>query len=427
MPEPSAQYLSLPFSQAVDFFRDKVSLPSERWDDLWQGMHSRAFVVAGATKTELLADLRGAVDKAISQGTTLAEFRKDFDSIVEKHGWQYKGNRAWRTAVIYDTNLTVAYSAGRYKGMTADAVLAARPWWKYLPSSSAQRRPEHVQWYGIVLRHDDPWWNTHYPPNGWGCKCGVTSMSNREYERTNDRLRTTAPEDSTYDHINRQTGEITKVPVGIDPGWDYNPGVAAWGKKLADTAMAQWQAQKADAWQTLTPGDWMTYSLPERLTPVAPAATLGPKLTTVAATRQSIAKIIGSEEQVYSLVADEFRYDLLVNAEALASHLAQNLDRTPYLPFIPEALSDPDEVWMRFDQHKGTGKVVLRQRVIKAIDLGKKTGMLVVFDASNGMLESWTMLPITKSTYINQQRTGKLVYQKKDGQAAAATPAPQGD
>ena len=118
----AANYMNLPFSEAIGFFRQKVDLPTEQWDDLWSGMHSRAFVVAGATKKELLVDLRSAVDKAISEGTTLAEFRKDFDQVVQKHGWNYKGNRGWRTAMIYDTNLSVAYSAGRYKQMSSAAV-----------------------------------------------------------------------------------------------------------------------------------------------------------------------------------------------------------------------------------------------------------------------------------------------------------------
>lgn len=411
MTTPSAQYLNLPFDEAIRFFRDKVSLPTEKWDDLWGGMHSRAFVVAGAAKSELLADLRGAVDKAISQGTTLAEFRKDFDKIIETHGWQYKGGRGWRTAVIYDTNLSVAYSAGNYAGRMAPAVLAVRPWWKYMPSSSAHRRQDHVRWYGITLRYDDPWWRTRNPPNGWGCKCGVSSMSDAEYRRNKDKLRTEAPDDGTYKYVDKKTGEVLTVPKGIDPGWDYNPGEAAWGRKLSDSAMREYQAMKADAWEKLTPGDWQTAGLPERLSPAPTKAALGPKLTSTEAAVAGLETILGGPEKVYSLAANDFRYDLLVNAETLGGHLAP--ERTPYLPFLPEVLEDPHEVWLSFERHQGTGKVILRERIIKLLDLGSGKHLLVVAEAGDGWLQAWTMLPTAQRSYINKQRVGQLVYRKE--------------
>ncbi len=93
---------SLPFEEAIKYFRQKVNLPTERWTDLWHGMHTRAFVVAGATKTELLSDLRGSIDKAISGGATLEDFRRDFDEIVARHGWSYNGGRNWRTNVMLE-------------------------------------------------------------------------------------------------------------------------------------------------------------------------------------------------------------------------------------------------------------------------------------------------------------------------------------
>jgi uncharacterized protein with gpF-like domain len=166
----SAKYMNLPFDEAISFFRQKVNLPTQTWKDLWQGMHSRAFVVAGAMKDELLSDLRSAVDKGISKGTTLAEFRKDFDGIVQKSGWDYKGSRGWRTATIFNTNLSTAYSAGHWKQMTDPDVLQARPYLRYVASSAREPRAEHMAWYNVVLPADDPWWQTHTPPKGWGCK-----------------------------------------------------------------------------------------------------------------------------------------------------------------------------------------------------------------------------------------------------------------
>lgn len=418
---PSAQYLSLPFRDAISFFRQKVSLPTESWDDLWKGMHSRAFVVAGATKAELVGDLRKAVDRAISQGTTLAEFRKDFDSIVETHGWNYKGGRNWRSAVIYDTNLSVAYDAGHYKARNDPAVLAARPYLRYLASRSAHPREEHIRWYNLVLPYDHPFWETHTPRNGWGCKCGVTTVSERElaelqaeFEDSGTPIRTKAPKLETYDYVNRKTGEISKVPKGIDPGWDYNPGKAAWGKQLSQKAMSEYQGMKADAWEVLTPGNWATFGLADRLAPDSPVASMGAKITDSQLATAALEKVIGGKEQIYSFTAkDGFRYDIVVNAEVLIDHM--DLIRTPYLPFLPEVLTDPQEVWQRFDQHKGTGKVVLRQRIIKILSLGKgRKGLLVVCEAKNGLIEAWTMMPVRSWTYINKQRTGELVYRREN-------------
>ena len=82
MPETLSKYGGLPFNEAISFFRDKLNMPTRRWNDLAGEMHARAFVVAGAMKADLLEDLRAAVDKAISQGTTLAEFRRDRKSVV---------------------------------------------------------------------------------------------------------------------------------------------------------------------------------------------------------------------------------------------------------------------------------------------------------------------------------------------------------
>ncbi|MDA8170307.1 MAG: phage minor head protein [Nitrospiraceae bacterium] len=160
--------LSLPFDEAIKFFRQKINLSSKDWTEIWEAMHTRAFTVAGAMRDDLLHDLRDAIDKALAQGTTIEDFRQSFDQTVHKYGWDYKGARGWRTGVIFDTNLRTAYAAGHYQQMTQPEVLRERPYWQYIGGLSEHPRPLHLEWSGTILRADDPWWNTHYPPNGWG-------------------------------------------------------------------------------------------------------------------------------------------------------------------------------------------------------------------------------------------------------------------
>lgn len=219
------KYEGLPFDEAVTFFRDKVNVPTERWNDLWQQQHDIGFMVAGATKAELIQDLRDSVDKAIAEGTTIDDFRKDFREIVAKHGWSYNGGEGWRTRVILDTNLRTSYMAGRYQQMRDPDVLAARPNWMYKHGDSVNPRPEHLAWDGLVLPADDPWWDSHYPPNDWGCTCKVQSLSNRNLERMGKTVAAKPPDDGTYSWTDKRTGiEYSDIPKGIGPGWAYPPG-----------------------------------------------------------------------------------------------------------------------------------------------------------------------------------------------------------
>lgn len=237
MTKSSATYLDLPFAEAITFFRDKISMPTKAYDDLDKGMHARAFVVAGVTRDSLLSDIRSAVDSSIADGGTLASFAKDFDKITARHGWSPKGGAAWRSNIIMQTNTAMAYSAGRYKGQ--QAVKAVRPYLRYLPSSSRRKREEHKRYYNLVLPQDHSFWATHYPPNGWGCHCGVTSASGREVDRLKAEgvaVRETAPEIEMVEYVKKSTGEVRFVAEGCDPGFDYNPGAAKWGGSMAQDA-----------------------------------------------------------------------------------------------------------------------------------------------------------------------------------------------
>lgn len=226
MPESTLSAVSLPPSEAIRFFRQKTDMTSEHWTDLWNEAHSRGFMVAGAATEALVADFRAEVTRAIEQGTTLAEFRRGFDAIVAKHGWTHTGTPGWRAAIIYETNLSTAYSAGRYRQMTEPDTLEAFPNWRYQHNASQHPRAQHVAWDGLVLAADDPWWGTHWPPNGWRCRCSVEPMSDRELARTKRGGRDTAPPVDNRPWRNPHTGHVVEVPHGIDPGFGYNPGKA---------------------------------------------------------------------------------------------------------------------------------------------------------------------------------------------------------
>ena len=146
--------------------------------------------------------------------------------------------RDWRTRVIWETNRRTSYAAGRRAQMIAAA--ETRPYWRYRHShASVEPRLDHVAWDGLVLAHDDPWWATHYPPNGWGCKCWVETLSESDLERAG-KSGPDAPPDERM--VTRSVGRgrarrVVEVPEGIDPGFDYAPGAGGQAGRAARQAI----------------------------------------------------------------------------------------------------------------------------------------------------------------------------------------------
>jgi uncharacterized protein with gpF-like domain len=216
-----------PFAEQIAFFRAKLKklVPTRRWNDLWKEQHDRAFMVAGAAKADLLADLAAAVEAAISDGESIDSFRERFAEIVQRHGWQgwtgsaTEAGKAWRTRVIYSTNATTSYSAGRLAQLRE----AGFAFWVYRHSDNVLHpRPLHLAWNGLTLPADDPWWKTHYPPNGWGCKCYVLGARDAAGVK-----RLGGDPGKKIDPAWNETDQKTGEPVGIDKGWGYMPGATA--------------------------------------------------------------------------------------------------------------------------------------------------------------------------------------------------------
>ncbi len=227
----SAAFSRLPFLEQIAYFRGKVNVATAAWTDVWGNEHDTAFVVAGAARDDLLADLRAAVDRAISEGTTLQQFRRDFDAIIARTGWAYNGGRNWRTRVIYDTNLRTSYAAGREAQMADPALRRRRPYGLYRHGGSRDPRPEHLRLDGLVLRLDHPWWASWSPPNGWGCSCKKFMISERDAERLGLEILDEPPAWSTQIETvtvgtRGPTPRTVDVPAGIDPGFAHRPGDA---------------------------------------------------------------------------------------------------------------------------------------------------------------------------------------------------------
>jgi len=241
------------FSEAIDHLAGKIPETSLRHDDLAGPVHAKVFTVAGSTTADLVRDLHQAIVEAKANGSTITDFRKDFDTAVQRHGWSYRGKRGWRTRVIFDTNMRSAHMAGRWQQLVANA--DRRPMLQYRTAGDARVRPAHRQWQGKIYPITDVFWQTHYPPNGWGCRCTVRAYS--QGEMASKGLQVSEPFQLKTRTVTDVDGMPTdQVPIGIDPGWDHNVGQSwlspelALGRKIARLPR---QLQGAVVDKTITP------------------------------------------------------------------------------------------------------------------------------------------------------------------------------
>ena len=248
----------LPPKEAVSYFRAKGYSVSWNWYEQLTDAHARAFTVAKAARLDVLTTIREEVDRAIAEGTTRREFTKTLAPRLQKLGWWGKQfvvdsegsakeielGSPRRLATIYNTNTRTAYASGRYAQMmnTADDY----PYWQYVAIMDSHTRPDHARLHNMVFRWDDIFWQTHYPPNGWNCRCRVRALSAARLKALGLTVSSGA-DDMSYTRVeagvDETTGEVFHTTSATynngqqkmtpDTGWSYNPGSAAFGTDQA--------------------------------------------------------------------------------------------------------------------------------------------------------------------------------------------------
>lgn len=240
--------------EAVAYFRAKGQHIGWNWYETAADVHARSFTVAKAARVDVLTTIQGEVERALARGLSKQEFIDTLAPRLKKLGWWGKqvivdsaGNAETvqlgsprRLALIYNVNTCVAYNVGRYAQLMNST--DTHPFWQYVAVMDNRTRPSHAALNGLVFRYDDPFWKTHYPPNGWNCRCRVRALSQERMDALGlkasrgDKHLTTKQVQAAVD---KATGEIINMDVTTfadgarvmtpDAGWSYNPGSAAFG------------------------------------------------------------------------------------------------------------------------------------------------------------------------------------------------------
>jgi len=98
---------------------------------------------------------------------------KEFREIAQGINQDYNVN--W-LKTEQNSAFRVAQSAEHWHQITDEEDLF--PWLRYQTAGDGKVRPMHAEWDGITRPVKDPFWDDHFPPNDFGCRCIITQLEN---------------------------------------------------------------------------------------------------------------------------------------------------------------------------------------------------------------------------------------------------------
>lgn len=389
----------LPFRDAQDYFRAK------------------ALTIAGVSKADLLAEVKDEILKAMEEGTTLSEFQKTAREMFDRFGYTDVGRH--RIETIYRTNMQSAYQAGRYRQLTDPAVLAARPYWRYVAVLDAATRPAHAAMHGKIFPADDPIWDTWYPPNGFNCRCTVQSLSASEMEREGWKVEKEDPTGKLYEPTDPETGKrMPARPLMPDPGWTGRGGdLAALLKKKEEEI--QWKARPGQPGAPEA-GRPREKEIPPRAYLPSPQNYPSredyrikgvPEDGALREIEGSYKKLMGiSPAEKQGVLRDILDEAITVDVRGLA-HMMKKTEgwRERYIGHLRPTIENPFEIWLTEYETAGGGTKFRKRYIGLYADASKKMNILVVGEIGPEMSLLWDAFQIREKT-LDRLRAGKLIY-----------------
>ncbi len=269
-----AYLFRLPPQQAIDYLQGRDQLTrTYSWQDLWHDEHTQQFTVSRLARMDILKAMQDSITASVDGDLTRSDWIRDTKALLKNEGWwgektlidEFTGEAVTtkfdsaRLKLIFDTNTRQAYAAGLWQHIADNK--AARPYIRYITRRDGRVRAQHQRWDNLVLPVDDPFWKTRFPPNGYRCRCHATGVSQAEYDKGYSEYRANyeynpdgtikripdveqipfnkvAPPDDLQTFVNQRTGNVSEVPAGVMPGFDFNPGMAR-AERLRQVAAAK--------------------------------------------------------------------------------------------------------------------------------------------------------------------------------------------
>jgi SPP1 gp7 family putative phage head morphogenesis protein len=199
---PEFLFAPSPHNEAIDFIKSKPVVSQQVFNELLPELRARAFTIAGIEDANVLQSVRDTIatlpagqswdvvkKSIISQ---ISPYIVDPNATEEERAAQEAAAEA-KAELLLRVHGNQAYEAASYRVM--DAQRAIFKYWQYRTIGDSHVRPTHAALDGLILPHDSSFWDTHFPPWAWGCRCTVIPMSDASVAAERERDAARAPDE----------------------------------------------------------------------------------------------------------------------------------------------------------------------------------------------------------------------------------------
>ena len=165
----------VPHQEAIDFLKSRSAVTKDVFNTLAPELKGLAFVITGIDDAIQLQAAKNILAK-LPAGTNYNDVRDELIALLP-----FSGAKAERRAELLLRHWGgIAYAQAQYR--TLDRQRDVFPWWQYVNMNDNRVRATHVALGGIVLRHDSPFWQTHFPPWEPMCRCSIVGLMDGDVE-----------------------------------------------------------------------------------------------------------------------------------------------------------------------------------------------------------------------------------------------------
>ena len=177
-------FAHVPDSVAVAAMQGKVAMLPAAFRSLLPELRARAFTVSGVQCLATIERVQKRVVEIQRDGQGRKTAGRDWATVREEIAGELReslgdGAEA-RAQLLLRTHGFQAYATARHQEQEAHADIL--PFWQYVTCGDKSVRESHAALDGRVFKSDDEFWNDHYPPWDWGCRCIVIALMPEEVD-----------------------------------------------------------------------------------------------------------------------------------------------------------------------------------------------------------------------------------------------------